>query len=72
MAAPGTQDERAYNVEEIETVVYVDRQRAGGRAVLREMNPITVDSMRFVPGPAATARWGALHREGAIPVYTRR
>jgi hypothetical protein len=63
-AVPG-----ALNAEEVETVVYVDMTRMGGRAELRDIGASGVDSARFVPGFQAVRRWGYDHREGAILIY---
>jgi len=56
-------------LEQVEPVVYMDRTRYGGRASLGDIQALQVDSVRFIPGRTAAARWGASHREGAIMVY---
>jgi hypothetical protein len=56
-------------VEQMEPVVYMDRTRYGGLASLQDIQALQVDSVRFIPGRTAAARWGATHREGAIMVY---
>jgi hypothetical protein len=50
--------------------VYVDGARVGDVSVLKEMQPLRVNSVRFYDGPSATARWGVDNGAGVIHVST--
>jgi hypothetical protein len=55
--------------EEIQ--VYLDGNRLGGLAALRDIPSRSVASARFLTGLEATQRWGLSHGMGAIVVSTR-
>jgi hypothetical protein len=54
----------------VEIQVYVDGVRVGGVALLKDIAPETVQSIRFFSGIEATTRWGTDHGRGAIFVVT--
>jgi hypothetical protein len=51
-------------------VVYLDHNRYGGVASLKEIHSFTVNEVRHFNGPEATARWGIGHAGGVIQVTT--
>jgi hypothetical protein len=56
---------------EPETVpVYLDDFRYGEIGLLRQIHVHTIESIRFIEAPAATARWGVGHSAGVIQVVT--
>ena len=53
-----------------EVQVYLDNNHLGGMATLRGIATTTVQSLRFIDGIAATARWGIGHGHGVIFIST--
>jgi hypothetical protein len=53
-----------------EVQVYLDNVHLGGMATLRGIAASTVQSIRFIDGIAATARWGIGHGHGVIFINT--
>lgn len=52
--------------------VYLDNQRIGGAAELRNIPPSSVLSLRYYDPIASAARWGMNHSAGVIFVLTSR
>jgi hypothetical protein len=50
--------------------VYIDGARAGDVAVLRNLQPRMINTVRFYDGPSATSRWGVDNGAGVIHVST--
>lgn len=50
--------------------VYVNDSRVGGVGQLRNIPLSAVESIRYIDGNAATARWGLDHEDGAIYVLS--
>jgi len=50
--------------------VYLNDTRLGGVGQLRNISISAVESIRFIDGNTATARWGMNHEDGAIYVLS--
>lgn len=46
--------------------VYLDNQRLGGVESLRQISPVTVQTVRHFDGIEASGRWGLDHGSGVI------
>ena len=53
-------------------IVYVDQMRAGTMDVLRSIQPLAIEEVRYYNTRAAQARFGVGHVQGVIQVITRR
>jgi len=53
-------------------VVYVDNQRRGALAELRQIPAGSLHRIEFISAADATTRWGTGHVSGVIAVHTRR
>jgi hypothetical protein len=51
--------------------VYLDNAMLGGTETLRNIDPVSVGSLKFYDGVAATTRWGTNHGAGVILVSSR-
>jgi hypothetical protein len=60
------------NMAQVEIQAVIDDVRMGGVRVLESTPVPGVQSIQFIPGPEATARWGLGYGDGAIYVLTRR
>lgn len=52
--------------------VYLDGSLLGGPDYLRQINALTISSIRYLDALEATQRWGLDHGHGAIVVISRR
>ena len=55
-----------------ELLIYLDRNRLGGRETLRNISCEMVETARFLSGPEAQSQFGLDHPFGAIVLTSRR
>jgi hypothetical protein len=55
-----------------EIPVYLDQQRIGGTASLRQIEKTLIHEIRYIDPNTATNRWGLGHSAGAIQIVTER